>query len=48
MKMFHTEAKREYTIEKKVEHEKSKIEHLQSQKDPSQAVCMYCIVFQFL
>lgn len=25
MKMFHAEAKREYTIEKKVEHEKSKI-----------------------
>ena len=37
MKMFHAEARREYTIEKKVEHEKSKIEHLQSQKDPSQA-----------
>ena len=37
LKMFHAEAKREYTVEKKVEHEKSKIEHLQLQKDPSQA-----------
>lgn len=37
LKMFHAEAKREYTVEKKLEHEKSKIEQLQLQKDPSQA-----------
>lgn len=32
----HAKTKGKYTSEKKVEHEKPKIEYLQSQKDPSQ------------